>query len=143
VKMLAVITTVGVASFGAYSVLGPPPATRLDFAYSDDPMQNLFETIMPESGQICIVDDLNRRSGPVADPVKDYWDVEGAHWVIGLNARDEVLFHYSVLSRHGPDNTPVEAKSYCEPRKAGQTIQILVRPHADAHVWYLKIPDVG
>ena len=141
-KRIAVIAAVGVASIGAYSVLGLPSEVRLDFAYSDDPIQNVFVTTMPENGQICIVDDLNRRGGPVADPVKEFWDVEGAHWVIGLDERDEVLFHYSVVSRTDPDNTPVAAKSYCEPRSAGQTIQILVRPDPFRKVWYLKIPQV-
>jgi hypothetical protein len=140
VKLAAVLTAGGLALIGAYLALRSQPTTRLEFAFSDDPAENIYETIMPSDGQICIVDDLNHRSGPVADQVREFSDVEGAHWIIGLDGVGDVLFHYSVLSRTGPDNTPVAAKSYCEPRKAGETIQIGVRFSDDPDVWYLTLP---
>jgi hypothetical protein len=132
----------GAALTGAWISIAPSPATPLEYAYSDDPKKNVFEIIMPEDRQICIVDDLNHRNGPVADPVKKYWDVEGAHWIIGLSDSGETLFHYSVLSRTRSLKIPVAAKSYCEARKAGEIIQTGVRFDDHTGIWYLKLNAV-
>jgi hypothetical protein len=59
---------VGGASIGTDIAVWPDSATRQTSAFSDDPARNIRDTIMPENGQLCVVDDLNHRSGPVADP---------------------------------------------------------------------------
>lgn len=116
-----------------------PSVKDVTFSFDSTQTEGTFVLPMPEDGLVCLVDDMNHRSGPVAKPVEDYWDVEGSHRIIGLAGDGRELFQLNVLSRKQDDGLPVEAKSYCEAKISGAPVTIAIRRTAEVAVWSLSI----